>query len=533
MNTGPFLRSELLVAWLVVVAAGCAPKGSPVELGRLRFVRDGIVVEGATAEFGRALGRNRTFVERKWIPGERVSLGAIGGVAPRRADCVPLFSVELGDLSRHVSMGGESPDTALAFSPDESLLALGSFRGEVLVVDAWSGAVIARRKLAETMVKSIAWSRDGATLYAGEQSPDAMLRALDPTTLSDRWVFRLADEIESSPAPSGDEVYGVYTLPAAYDLQVLRGGDLLVTGTHGWNDSRGLRRNRTRVWRLSPTGKVLAAWPAAGPTEAVTFHPRIDEDGGRVVLSVQRSAPEAGAEALAAGTLLLLDLTTLTQVGRLEMEPLLPYFAQTFLWESIDVDVSRDVVLAGAGDGRIRLFHLGGVPNRDIALSTPVLAGDVPISASVGFAFLHGDSIVSETSGTTIPWGAAAPEARPPSVHPSENAVFVHGFDGNLRWTWRGAQRVNGLVLGGDGETLVVGAGARSTDAREDLFGALIFRLDGEGSGEERLKAVCTTEGPTFFRPTMSRDGRVAVAEYPFARADGTVGAAYRLTVFR
>ena len=84
-----------------------------------------------------------------------------------------------------------------------------------------------------------------------------------------------------------------------------------------------------------------------------------------------------------------------------------------------------------------------------------------------------------------------------------------------------------------DGRRLVVGAGIRSTDERRDLFGALVFRLDGQGAGRERLEVTCSTSSPVFFRHTVVDDGRVAVSEVPWKLDDGAVAGAYRVTVLR
>ena len=163
------------------------------------------------------------------------------------------------------------------------------------------------------------------------------------------------------------------------------------------------------------------------------------------------------------------------------------------------------------------------------------MAGEVPISASVGHALIREGEVIYLTSRTTIPWGAASPDLRPPTAHPNENALWVVSPDGETRWTWTGPQALDGVSLAADGRRLLVGAGARDADTREDLFGALVFDLGGETGrgGEERLEAFCATASPIFFRPVMSVDGRVAVAEHPRPDGQGGVKGEYRVTILR
>ena len=166
-------------------------------------------------------------------------------------------------------------------------------------------------------------------------------------------------------------------------------------------------------------------------------------------------------------------------------------------------------------------------------------AGDIPLAASVGFGLLRDDLAIYSTAGTNIPFGAAAPDLRPPAAHPNENTLWAVGLDGEPRWAWHGDQRLAGLTASEDGRTLVVGAGERVTDQRRDLYGALLFDIgavapsDDAVSGADRLRAVCSTEGPTFFRHATTADGRIAVAEYPYRNADDTLGGTYRVSVFR
>ena len=509
---------------------GCAPEQKPV--GALTFLRGGVLAPAGT-EGGRAVADGRVFVARPWSPGEAVSLGGLEAVAPRLAECEPLFHTTLGDVSRLIAMGGESPDTSLAWSPDGALLAVGAYTGELVVVDGWTGQELARRTLAETMVKMLAWSEDSATLYAGEQSPDAYLYALDGRTLGERWRVRLADEVQSSAPPAGQDLYGVYSLPAAYGIHVLPGGDLLVAAAHGWNLPDGTRRNQSRLLRLSAAGERVAAWPDE-VADATIFDPRVDPSRTLAIAPVNRSATGPAPAGLPIGGAAVIRLDDMSLVTGVTPEPLAPWYKTAFLWEALDVDPVSATALLGLGDGRVLLYGLDGALKRTLEPGTPVMVGEVPISASVGFGALVDDSVVFITSNTNIPYGAAMPDLRPPSAHPGENTLWVYGLDGALRWTWRGEQRLNGLHIGPDGHTLVVGAGPRIADVRRDLYGALIFDLGGEArSGDERLSALCATASPIFFRQALSADGRLAVTEVPSRGPDGAVLGDYRVTVFR
>lgn len=528
-------RSSLSsLALLLAVGCGSQQGATPVAEGELIFVRDGLLAPAGAG--GRAVGDGSlALIEQPWSAGETVRLADLTGVAPQRADCLPLFSIDLGDVSRLVAMGGTAPDTAVAFSPDGERLAIGSYRGEVLVADAWSGQLIERRKLAETMVKHVVWSPDGDTLYVGEQSPDAWVHALDPATLKPKWQVRLAEFVHSSPAPDGEDLYGVYTLPAAYSLEVLPGGDLLVGAVHGWNPAGGERRNASVLLRLAPTGgAVVARWPAGGAADAVFAQLRTDAPGDRLIAVIDRTAAGAPPADLPVGGVQVLSLSSLQPLTSFVPPPLAPHFASTYIWQGLDIDAARNLGIVGLSDGRVFGFSLSGGEMWQLDLSTPVMTGDVPISASIGFAWLHGSTLIVQTSGTNIPFSSDSPAARPPSPHAKADSLFAWSLaDRSLLWTWSGRQAPNGLVLGGDRHTAVVGTRPPDDGELVDVFGALLFDLDGQGSGAERLDVFCATEGPTFFNPAMSPDGRVAVAEHPYRQADGSLAGAYRVTVLR
>lgn len=482
-----------MILWLLACTPDAPPPPDPVA------VRTGwIAHEGEVA-----LGGGRFFTEKELAR------------RPRVAACVEIGSTGLGDVRRLIAAGIPAPDTDLAFSPDGRWLAIGSYLGEVVVADGWTGEVRVRRTLAESAVKRVAWSPDGSTLYAAEQSVDGMVRALDPATLADRATFRMADALQSSAPPAPDDLYGLYTLPGAYALEVLADGDLILVGAHGWNAAEG-RRNASQVWRLSPTLQVKAEWPEQ-PADATFLAATVDE--GRVAVAVSRSSPGDPPADLGVGGVAL--LSEALKLERTVVPPALqPWFDRAFVWQAIGLAGER--LTLGLGDGRVV-----GATTRN--LGTPVLAGDVPIAATIGTLVDSGETVYTVTSGTSIPYGSARPEAQPPEPHPAENTVFALDPQTlETRWSWRGEEALHGLTWGDP--WLAVGVGPRAGDD-PSRHGLVVFDTRLQGTGEKRIAASCSTGQPVFWRAAFARDGRVAVATFPAKRGESVEGS-YRAQIF-
>jgi hypothetical protein len=501
---------------LALLLSACA---SAVDEPLVHFVRDGLVHGG-------------TFEAHAWEPGSTVEWGGASWTAPERAECVPLFHVPLGNIARLVASGQGPPNTALSFSPDGGRLAVGTTLGEVLVIDGWSGAVLARRTLPEAVAKEVAWAPDARTLYVGEESPDAFVRALDPDTLGDRSVLRLADLVGTSTIPKGADVYALYTLPTVSAIVPLPSGEVIVVARHAWPDETGAQQNASAVVLVDADGAMVRRWPAEA-ADATFLHAHASPSFRWLALSVGRSAAGPNPADLPIGGVLALSLPSLEPVARVVAEPIRPAFTSTFVWDGLGA--LDDALLAGFDDGRVVVRSLpAGDPIGETSMGAPILAGDVPVYAGIGWARFAGEGFVVATSGTRIPWGAADPARRPPATHPSERTVAGRALDGAAMWSWTGDVELQGLTVSPDGDELVAGAGDRQTDHREDLYGALVLGLEaGAGSGDERLSATCPTAGPVFFRHAITADGRVAVVEHPFADAHGDLQAAYQVTVLR
>lgn len=495
----------------LVCVVWCACSGPPPAAPEVHFLR-GAVERGGQIE------------PSAWSPGDVVD----GVVAPAQPECRAQLHVPLEDRRADAEQGVPPAGAALAFSPDGTRLAIGSVGGAVHIVAIPSGRRVADRQLAEGAVRQVAWSADGRTLYVGEQSPDANVYALEAASLRTAWSHRLAEDVETSVLPANDTMYGRFSLPGAYAVQVLADGGVLVAAAHGWTAAEGWR-NRTRLYRYASDGSLKAAYPADGAADATFLFPSVHEGpgGGDVLIGVSRSAVGPAPAGLPIGGLLDLSAEDLTPRWSRVFEPLKPWFTNVFFWEA--VVRGPDFAFAGMGDGRAYVLDGAGSERAALQPGVPVSTAGVPVGVGVGFAAARDDGIWYLTTGSNIPWGSADPAARPPSAHPAENTVHALAPDGTPRWDRQLREAVAGVVVSPDGHTLMVGAGPRESDTRTDLFGAVL--LD---AASGRTLTTCSTVAPVDFRPVFAPDGGwIAVAEAPYKAADGSVAGAYQVTVFR
>jgi len=515
-------------SFLIAAISACT---SPSHGPELVFVRDGIISPEDTHQ-GRLLTDGRRFHELSWRQGESTTVGGLTGLGPARAECEAIFHVPLGDVSRHVAMGGEAPNTALQFSPNEELLAIGTATGHIWLVDGWTGSVIAETRLAETSIKTVAWSIDGETLYTAEQSPDAFIHALDPNSLAIRWSNRLADIVGSSPVPDESDVYGLYTLPSAYSVNVLASDELIVTALHSWPTDQG-QQNASQIVKISPEGLITDRWPDQ-PADATFTHAQFNEDKGLLAFVVGRSASGPPPSDLPIGGVLVLSANDLEPVLSMTIPPLKPWFDTSQIWEAIDISTDGDLVI-GLYDGRIMGMGIDGETQFENNTGTPIHAGSVPIVAAVSWAQFSSNGILATTSATSIPFGSQSTALRPPTAHPNENTLWAIDSNGDIDWKWSGRHVIQGLTQHPDTNWVVTGAGDRTTDTRRDLYGALVFDTTPERDlgPKTRLMAICPTQGPVYFRQAVTTDGRIAVAEHPWVETDGTIGGKYQATVLR
>jgi len=557
----------VFVAWPLFTAQAVAANAAHQESNHaaVRFVRQGIVVEGTkhievfeaddssddgADESGMpsierridvesmTLDGSRTLTLFNWRPEARYRINADGHAQTVRAPLAPepflLRKLELEDATLAAS-AGSAPDTVLKFSPDGERLAIGTFGGWLRILEVRTGRLLYRLRIAEGMVKELAWSPDGRQLYVGEQSPDALLFAV-ATPPADRagdgyrqlWSVRFADLLETSLPQAGDR-FGVYTLPAVHDLAVADDGRVMAAGVHSWPRDGHLRQ-RSLVMCLAPDGTREWQFPPEGTLGLVVRHIAID-DAGSMLLFLPSHGPKAPEGSIVEpNTLYQLDARTGQIAARHRIDPLEPHFTKVEAWDSVAMSRDGTRATVGLADGRAMLFESGENELRRLRrfdLGAPLLIGGVPISAACSYARFWNGGLALQTQNTHISFGSSQTAHQPPTAHHGANTFTWCDLEGNPVWRYRGPFSLRGQWAdrppqGRHARWLVMACGDVPGATEPGQFGCLVFDTARPGGGREKLLFHYPTAGPVLFDADMSRDGHwIAVTEVPAQAANG------------
>jgi outer membrane protein assembly factor BamB len=526
-------------------------------------VRDVIVIEGD--EQLRAAGievvapstsidATRRLYWHDWSPGETYEIVANGVATPLIAPQVPtpyaVRRVLLEDVAE-AAISGVTPDSVVRFAPDSRRLAIGTFHGALLVIDAYSGATLFEHRVSEGMVKSLAWSPDGRWLYAGEQSPDAFLLGIDtgeqssshvvktadedltsssrPSRYSIAWRQRLAERVETSRPAAGDR-YAIYTLPAVHDLRVADDGRVFAASTHNWSRD-GELTNRSVITCYSADGNQLWSLPPQDAWGLTIAHIDCDRAGKRLVCLPNRTQSTAApaqplfTNNIEPGTFYLIDARQGAILAAQPLEPLAPHFARVEAWDSVAISDDGTRAAAGLVDGRVVLCEtasdrLGLL--RTFELGTPRIVGDLPIAAACSYTRFCGPWLVMQTQNTHIPFGNPQAANQAPSPHPGANRLTVADRDGKELWNYRGPFAISGAWSDAAGRWLLVNCRELAGAGEPAQFGFLLFDTERAGGGADKLVYYYATTGPVNFSADLSPDGRLtAVVEVPAPTPDG------------
>ncbi len=433
-----------------------------------------------------------------------------------------LCRVPLEDASFYAREGLQ-PDTDVRFSADGRRLAIGSFLGQLIVVDVYApgaGQVAWQRKVAEGMVKQVCFSPDGNVLYYGEQSVDGFVGAVDWRRGQWLWTFRLADELKAGQPVREEAPFAIYQLPGCYRLLCLKDGDLLVLGIHAWGEpaKREWMQRLSRVYRLSPQGQVRWAFPAEGPMPLTMPYLAADPEGKRVAVLVGSSAGNTPEQyPYQSGSLVVLDGKTGDVLGGHHFEPYRPWFAEVGFWHSVAVSADGNRASVGMFDGRTFVFQLHPVKVlREFAFGAPILISNIPVSAQATYTHLAPDGMAYfQTGNSSVPYASASQHVvSPPGPHPMANTLHAVSPEGEVRWRFRSGHEYQGFWTSSDGRWLATCVHREQKGIRD--AGAMMFDTHRPG-GSRKLLYFYQVSGLTFFRADMAPDGSAfAFTEVPY-----------------
>ena len=553
----------LLAAVLACLApAGCSDHGAKLDAF---FVRGGLAVTGGDGAIQVFQGDKQVFPppagDRRrnllrldggrrlaffpWRPSEsyRLKVGKQERrlTAPQRPSPLLVTTFDLESVRPWSGDRGGAPDTEVRFSPDGSLLGMGSFKGYLRIGRVPTGQVLLKRKIAEGMVKRLAWGKVGGklALYVGEQSPDCFLYCLEAPSGKEIWRRRLADDLGTGRL-GADQRDAIYNLPGVYYLRSLPGGDLLVAATFGRFVGEGYRHD-CRIYRLDGRdGSVKWRWPRdMNFPFGITWVGASQAGDTLAIISFNSFSDEKRRGGFKAGTLYCLD----GRSGKLRWDytvpPLAPYYRRVGAWQGVAVSPDGNWIVLGLNDGRGLLFDAR--PGSDAArrlvwtanVGTPVLVGDIPVAAPLSYAAIGGGTVYFATPGTTIPSGRSRARARRPAPHPFANSLFAYSLGGGQLWQYRAEGSCQGIFLSRDGRLVATAVSQDRSRQTVDQYGLTLFDAKAPGGAADKLIYHYATEGPVFFQADISADRRfLALTESAYSPDQGkTVYGAYRVHV--
>ena len=447
--------------------------------------------------------------------------------------------IKLEDVSFYVK-GGSQPDVETRFSPDGKYIAIGTFLGQLKIVNIYTGKVLLDKKIAEGMVKHIDFSPDGSIIYFGEQSYDGFVTALQIKTGKILWQYRLADDLKTSSPPTKDNLWGIYSLPGCYRLKVLEGGDVLVLGIHSWGSMRNINgmTRWSRVYRFTKEGKLKWVFPKAGPMAMTLVYLDSDQKGRRVaILSGSPGENTPKNYRWQKGSLYVLNGNDGSLVGAHLFTPLKPYFKDVGFWQSVSVNSKGTLASVGMRDGRTFIFDLDLVkPKKIFRFGAPILISNVPVSAMATYTHIaNNGSIYFQTGNSNIPNANTMQEViTPPGPHPNANMISVVDEKGKIKWRYKSGHIYENFWSSKDGRWILTIV-KKKTEGLNREFGALLFDTHRSGGGSSKRVYYYPVEGLSFFQADIARDGSaIAVVEIPYQNPEtGKLVGTYQVHIVR
>ncbi len=375
--------------------------------------------------------------------------------------------------------------TALCFSPDGSKVAVLTYDGRVVVLNARTGEKLWEKQVPEASFSFAAFTKDGKYLVAGERSLTGTLYCFNAETGEEVWSVKSSDFIgEGRAGQSAWDVPTVYWIETCSDGMVV------------FSCARKEKVNKTKICYCKivavdeNTGKVLWVFPEEGYID--TPVPKLVATEHYVIFNVW-GWYAAKDSPWKFGTIAILDRKTGELLAKFTIPPRKPWFSWVGIWYGLDADEAKDLLVVLTGDARLLAYKLSETIEKkepallwNTSLETPIeVAPDSYIYAYGSTAMICGDHVVAITSLT---YGLGGLRYKKPGYsHPNATTLFCFSLNGKLEWRYKlGGMPAYPCVADYGGRYLVVGVKHDWVTSDISPTGAYVFDLERPGTPAEK-----------------------------------------------
>jgi outer membrane protein assembly factor BamB len=418
----------------------------------------------------------------------------------------------------------------ITISPDGNYCGVSSFDKNVYVIGSHTGKSIWKYNIHDGELSTIAYSKDGKSLLAGEHSADGNIYCFNAKNGQLRWKYRTADDVgslENTLLVGGR--WGGIVKPNA--REIIAGSDSLAyarTIRSRYYESKG-KRIKESIYRLYclniNSGKKVWTFPNDSNLVDVSASTiNVSADGSYV------SWVYFDYDRKINPVIMVFNGRTGKKLWEYQTNTVEQYFLSSTAYSGLCISSDNRFAAVPLNDGRVFLFNNDlsiknnkGIVYKILNLTPPIDAGTVPVMTYITkLAFTNSSDLIALTGNTyTTPFASTKV---PPVYHPHANSVFCFTKDGELKWRFTAGGNPSDLSLssGKYGEFLILPCAhnVRSKDINEHGF--YIFNISGTGGGFSRLVDYYHTNGICVNACISQDQKRIFAIEAPIDMDEST-----------
>ena len=418
---------------------------------------------------------------------------------------VPLGKVEIRGFIQMGSTQGQ-----VQISPAGDRILVGTETGEVLMLDL-QGNRLWRKRLGLGKISALAFSRDGQSVYVGENSQQGAIICVDAASGAERWRRASAEEL-------GVDIRQK-TFPGIMSMTSDAAGNLYAVALRSIRYAGGRTEYFSRIYRIDPQGQVELL-PREHNMDLWVSGASVDEAGKILIFGTSDYAP--GPKRRYRHNMYALDIQSGQELWHLDLPTVAPY-DRTNMRFGPELSPDGNVEAGIASDGRVFFFDRTGRWLWTRTLSQPQQIQGVYLNATGLHARHMGEYLVFTTGNT---YNRANWQLPTPVEHPQSNSVYLFTRAGQLVKRRKMGGMLDQIAVTRQYLVAAIGRNMRTKDA--GVHGVVVLSVP-----DLELLDTMPTEGPCV-AVAASLDARHLVAlEAPLQLDSGEVLGSYRIHIWR